>query len=158
MTRLVWTHSLSSCSGALAWSALVKQTQITAWWVWYTTQRNSLSSLLLYCSILISFQTHSFASTCPKLPQQSIIIPSRLQNDSGSVMVCNGELQGMQWFVNGCSNPAHPSVYTKLCIYNDWIKEVMDRNAPTLPTETTPWMTTWGSRETHLFPDKMYII
>ncbi|GAA6220356.1 trypsinogen-like protein 3 [Lates japonicus] len=63
-------------------------------------------------------------------------------NDSGSVMVCDGKLQGVQWFRNGCSNPAHPSVYTKLCMYNDWIKEVMDRNAPTLPTETTPWMAT----------------
>lgn len=34
MTRLAWTRSLSSCSGAWAWSALDKQTQITAWWEW----------------------------------------------------------------------------------------------------------------------------
>uniref|UniRef100_UPI0037E7ED89 trypsinogen-like protein 3 n=1 Tax=Semicossyphus pulcher TaxID=241346 RepID=UPI0037E7ED89 len=62
--------------------------------------------------------------------------------DSGSVMVCDGQLQGVQWFKNGCSNPANPSVYTKLCLYNNWIKEVMDNYVPPLTTETPSWMTT----------------
>ncbi|XP_038566215.1 trypsinogen-like protein 3 [Micropterus salmoides] len=55
--------------------------------------------------------------------------------DGGSVMVCDGQLQGLQWFNNGCINPADPTVYTKLCKYNDWINYVMDQYAP---TETTP--------------------
>ncbi|XP_078107955.1 trypsinogen-like protein 3 isoform X1 [Sander vitreus] len=62
-------------------------------------------------------------------------------HDGGSVMVCDGQLQGVQWYSHGCGNPADPSVYTKLCMYNDWIHDVMDRYAPTLPTETTPVMT-----------------
>ncbi|XP_068616562.1 trypsinogen-like protein 3 [Brachionichthys hirsutus] len=60
-------------------------------------------------------------------------------HDGSGVMVCNGQLQGVQWFAHGCRNPAHPSVYTKLCLYNDWINGVMDRYAPlasTLPTTT----------------------
>ncbi|XP_033976148.1 trypsinogen-like protein 3 [Trematomus bernacchii] len=62
--------------------------------------------------------------------------------DRGSVMVCDGRLQGVQWFSHGCSNHDDPSVYTKLCLYNDWINDVMDRYESTLPTETTPGMTT----------------
>ncbi|XP_068591788.1 trypsinogen-like protein 3 [Cebidichthys violaceus] len=60
----------------------------------------------------------------------------------GSVMVCDGQLQGVQWFSHGCSNPADPSVYTKLCLYSDWINDVMDRHTTTLPTQTTPVQTT----------------
>ncbi|XP_022053721.2 trypsinogen-like protein 3 [Acanthochromis polyacanthus] len=62
--------------------------------------------------------------------------------DSGSVMVCDGQLQGVQWFRHGCSNPADPTVYTKLCKYNDWINSVMDQYSGALPTETTTRATT----------------
>lgn len=58
-------------------------------------------------------------------------------NDWGSVLVCDDQLQGVQWYNNGCSNPAHPSVYTKLCMYTDWISNVMDRYTTTPPTETS---------------------
>ncbi|XP_026173197.1 trypsinogen-like protein 3 [Mastacembelus armatus] len=61
-------------------------------------------------------------------------------NDGGSVMVCDGHLQGVQWYGNGCSNPADPTVYTKLCKYTDWINTVMERYTTTPPTETTPGM------------------
>nr|XP_046255798.1 trypsinogen-like protein 3 [Scatophagus argus] len=57
-------------------------------------------------------------------------------NDHGSVMVCDGQLQGVQWFLHGCSDPADPSVYTKLCLYNDWIKSVMGNYGPTPPMIT----------------------
>uniref|UniRef100_A0A665SVM2 Trypsinogen-like protein 3 n=1 Tax=Echeneis naucrates TaxID=173247 RepID=A0A665SVM2_ECHNA len=63
-------------------------------------------------------------------------------DNAGSVMVCDGQLQGVQWFNSGCRNPADPTVYTKLCNYSDWIKNVMDRFAPVLPTETPPVRTT----------------
>ncbi|XP_067456226.1 trypsinogen-like protein 3 [Thunnus thynnus] len=63
-------------------------------------------------------------------------------NNGGSVMVCDGQLQGVQWFRHGCRNPADPSVYTKLCMYNDWINNVRDSYIPILPTETTPRMQT----------------
>ncbi|XP_070823051.1 trypsinogen-like protein 3 [Chaetodon trifascialis] len=59
-------------------------------------------------------------------------------SDSGSVMVCGGMLQGVDWFANGCMNPAYPTVYTKLCEYNDWIGNVMSKYRPTvLPPMTT---------------------
>ncbi|KAF7226885.1 trypsinogen-like protein 3 [Nothobranchius furzeri] len=58
-------------------------------------------------------------------------------SDDGSVMVCGGELQGVTWFNHGCTNAAHPTVYTKMCDYNGWINEVMDQYAPTeLPSTT----------------------
>ncbi|XP_036928819.1 trypsinogen-like protein 3 isoform X1 [Acanthopagrus latus] len=56
--------------------------------------------------------------------------------DRGSVMVCDGQLQGVQWFAHGCSDPAHPSIHSKLCLYNNWIKSVMDTYRP--PLDTTP--------------------
>lgn len=63
-------------------------------------------------------------------------------NDRSSVMVCNGQLQGVQWFRHGCSNPADPSVYSKLCLYNDWINDVMDHyvspETTTMPVEIHP--------------------
>ncbi|XP_076592886.1 trypsinogen-like protein 3 [Chaetodon auriga] len=52
-------------------------------------------------------------------------------DDIGSVMVCDGRLQGLDWFANGCMNPAYPTVYTKLCEYNDWISNVMAEYRPT---------------------------
>lgn len=59
-------------------------------------------------------------------------------DDGGAVLVCDGQLQGVQWFRHGCSDPADPSVYTKLCLYNDWILNVMAHYTPILPTEPTP--------------------
>ncbi|XP_038163076.1 trypsinogen-like protein 3 [Cyprinodon tularosa] len=57
-----------------------------------------------------------------------------------SVMVCAGELQGLTWFNHGCQDPDHPTVYTRMCSYNSWIKEVMTQYAP---PKTTPssWTT-----------------
>uniref|UniRef100_A0A672Y6G7 Peptidase S1 domain-containing protein n=1 Tax=Sphaeramia orbicularis TaxID=375764 RepID=A0A672Y6G7_9TELE len=57
--------------------------------------------------------------------------------DGSSVMVCDGQLQGVQWFNHGCRNPADPSVYSKLCLYKDWINNMMDRYVPPLPETTT---------------------
>ncbi|KAK5861895.1 hypothetical protein PBY51_017333 [Eleginops maclovinus] len=64
--------------------------------------------------------------------------------DRGSVMVCDGQLQGVQWFNHACNDPDDPSVYTKLCLYNDWINNVMDRYVPPLPTDITTVMMTAG--------------
>ncbi|XP_028281707.1 trypsinogen-like protein 3 [Parambassis ranga] len=56
--------------------------------------------------------------------------------DTG-VMVCDGQLQGVQWYNHGCRNPAIPTIYTKMCMYNNWIKNVMESYTTTPPTETT---------------------
>ncbi|XP_057691256.1 trypsinogen-like protein 3 [Corythoichthys intestinalis] len=60
-------------------------------------------------------------------------------HDNGAVLVCDGQLQGVQWFSHGCENEEHPSVYTKLCMYNDWMRRVMDNY---IPTTTKAWSTT----------------
>ncbi|XP_077432525.1 trypsinogen-like protein 3 [Vanacampus margaritifer] len=52
-------------------------------------------------------------------------------NDKSAVLECGGQLQGVQWFSLGCQNAAHPSVYTKLCKYNEWMRRVMDSHTPT---------------------------
>ncbi|KAG8009920.1 Trypsinogen-like protein 3, partial [Nibea albiflora] len=49
--------------------------------------------------------------------------------DSGSVMVCDGQLQGVRWF-DGCRDEANTTVYTKMCNYNSWINGVMDSYQP----------------------------
>ncbi|XP_051921260.1 trypsinogen-like protein 3 [Hippocampus zosterae] len=54
--------------------------------------------------------------------------------DKGAVLVCDGQLQGVQWFSHGCQNAEHPSVYTKLCKYNEWMRRVMDSHTPTTTT------------------------
>ncbi|KAJ0000009.1 hypothetical protein NQD34_011851 [Periophthalmus magnuspinnatus] len=62
--------------------------------------------------------------------------------DGGAVLECDGQLQGVQWFEHGCSDPSHPSVYTKLCLYNSWINDVMEQY---VPLETTPFPETTTS-------------
>ncbi|KAM4581044.1 trypsinogen-like protein 3 [Odontesthes bonariensis] len=61
-------------------------------------------------------------------------------NERSGVMVCDGQLQGVTWFRHGCENPADPTVYTKLCMYNNWINNVMNNFTPT--TTRRPLMTT----------------
>ncbi|XP_024123449.1 trypsinogen-like protein 3 [Oryzias melastigma] len=56
---------------------------------------------------------------------------------SSTVMVCDGQLQGLKWFDHGCSDPAHPTVYSEMCKYNGWIKSMMENYAPNFQTTTT---------------------
>lgn len=72
----------------------------------------------------------------PPIHLDWICCPFILQSDSGSVMVCDGQLQGIHWYNQGCMSPPNPSTYTKICKYTRWIKDVMQRNSPTLPPPT----------------------
>uniref|UniRef100_A0A669CHI4 trypsin n=1 Tax=Oreochromis niloticus TaxID=8128 RepID=A0A669CHI4_ORENI len=47
------------------------------------------------------------------------------QGDSGGPVVCKGELQGIVSWGYGCAERDHPGVYTKVCIFNDWIAQTM---------------------------------
>ncbi|XP_006020637.2 trypsin-3-like [Alligator sinensis] len=51
------------------------------------------------------------------------------QGDSGSPLVCKGQLQGMvSWGELECVHPNKPGVYTQVCKYLEWICKTMEDN------------------------------
>lgn len=50
------------------------------------------------------------------------------QGDSGSPLVCEGEVHGLVSWGQGCAEPNYPGVYVKLCEFHSWFEEVLTAN------------------------------
>ncbi|CAL8289936.1 unnamed protein product [Merluccius merluccius] len=48
--------------------------------------------------------------------------------DSGSPLVCSGQLRGLVSWGRGCAEPNSPAVYVKLCMLLPWIDETLMAN------------------------------
>ncbi|KAF3839337.1 hypothetical protein F7725_018054 [Dissostichus mawsoni] len=48
--------------------------------------------------------------------------------DSGSPLVCDGEVHGLVSWGQGCAEPNYPGVYVKLCEFHSWFEEVLAAN------------------------------
>lgn len=53
---------------------------------------------------------------------------SLCQGDSGSPLVCSGEVQGLVSWGQGCALPNYPGVYVKVCEFMNWIQDTLDAN------------------------------
>uniref|UniRef100_A0AAY4AIY1 trypsin n=1 Tax=Denticeps clupeoides TaxID=299321 RepID=A0AAY4AIY1_9TELE len=49
--------------------------------------------------------------------------------DSGSPLICQGEVHGLVSWGQGCAQPNYPAVYVKVCEFLYWISDTLEANA-----------------------------
>ncbi|CAN9513801.1 unnamed protein product [Ophioblennius macclurei] len=109
---------------------------------WGSTSDQSRPTGRLQCITVPIVDDQTCVKTFPPDMYWGVMVCAGQENtdncltDRGSVMVCDGQLQGVRWYGYGCQNPAHPTVYSKLCEYNDWIHGIMKNYSPTTPPTT----------------------
>uniref|UniRef100_A0A8C9ILV9 Peptidase S1 domain-containing protein n=1 Tax=Piliocolobus tephrosceles TaxID=591936 RepID=A0A8C9ILV9_9PRIM len=57
------------------------------------------------------------------------LVPSSPQLDDGGPVACNGELQGVVSWDDGCAQKSKPGDYTKVYNYENWIKDTIAANS-----------------------------
>lgn len=105
-------------------------------------------SIFIFISLAVALETNNIMINelikiflCTSLCHHTL--PPSLplsQSDQGSTVVCGGELKGLFW-----SGSSDVGLYTRLCLYLDWMSDIMNTPDPTPePVWTTAAAaTTW---------------
>uniref|UniRef100_A0A3B5B1W0 trypsin n=1 Tax=Stegastes partitus TaxID=144197 RepID=A0A3B5B1W0_9TELE len=83
---------------------------------------------LLRCQDAPILSDRSCRSSYPGQITSNMFCAGSLEGDqgySGSPIVCNGQLQGVVCWLGGIVGSNDPGVYTKVCNYNSWIRNIM---------------------------------
>uniref|UniRef100_A0A8D2Q1U5 Peptidase S1 domain-containing protein n=1 Tax=Varanus komodoensis TaxID=61221 RepID=A0A8D2Q1U5_VARKO len=112
-------------------------TCIVSGWGTVTTPKVTYPDVLQCGNVRIISQEQCTASypqyitgnmVCAGVPEGGV---DTCQGDSGGPLVCNQQLEGIvSWGLEKCAQRNRPGVYTRVCNYVTWIREVMQWNRP----------------------------
>ncbi|XP_029434624.1 anionic trypsin-1-like [Rhinatrema bivittatum] len=90
---------------------------------------NSLSNVLMGVEVPSMSQAACNSRYQGKITQYMICAgkdgKDSCKGDSGGPMVCNGKLEGIVSWGNGCASPQYPGVYTRVASFRNWIDRMM---------------------------------
>uniref|UniRef100_A0A3B3QNV6 trypsin n=1 Tax=Paramormyrops kingsleyae TaxID=1676925 RepID=A0A3B3QNV6_9TELE len=102
---------------------------------WGNTMSSTADSNKLQCLEIPILPESDCEKAYPGMITQSMFCAGYLaggkdscQGDSGGPVVCKGQLQGVVSWGYGCAEKDHPGVYTKVCMFTEWIATTMASN------------------------------